>query len=217
MKTNAKFITAAVAGILAVILIVLVRTVDVAAIGPAGTEIGLSGVNGAFRDSVAVNMTLYKMTEILGVVAIASGAVFAAVGLVQLIQRRSLFKVDGEILALGGLFVVLGGLYVFFEKVVVNFRPVIMEGETAPEASFPSSHTMLACVIFGGVFMLIGRYVKNRGLPVALRLLSGVHWLTDIIGGVLISVFLLAAFAGVLDLIDKKRGGSERALDKDNG
>ena len=33
------------------------------------------------------------------------------------------------------------------------------------------------------------------------RLLSGVHWLTDIIGGVLISLGLLFLFAGVRNLL----------------
>ena len=119
---------------------------------------------------------------------------------------------DREILALGALYVVLACCYVFFEKVVINYRPVIMPGETAPEASFPSSHTMLACVIFESAALLVRRYVKGKkaqlvlGLlcfalsfvTVLLRLFSGVHWLTDVVAGVLLSTALLELYAAVI-------------------
>ena len=127
-------------------------------------------------------------------------------------------KVDPQILALGGLLVVTGALYVLFEVAVVNCRPVLMEGETVPEASFPSSHTVLAFVIFGAIAMLVKDYVDDRRLAsllqnaclvlllvsVVLRLLSGVHWFTDILGGVFLSVALLQAFSAVLDKVKKK-------------
>ena len=119
---------------------------------------------------------------------------------------------DREILTLGGLYVVLALVYVFFEKVIINYRPIIMEGETEAEASFPSSHTMLVCVVMGSAIMLLGRYIKDEKIRRVLkivfylviavtvlgRLFSGVHWLTDILGGVLISICLLSIFAILL-------------------
>ena len=186
-----------------------------AAIGPEGTEIGLSGINQDFHNATGLNMGWYKLTEYMGYGALALVGVFALVGLVQLIQRKSLLKVDKTILALGGLYVVVLGLYVGFDKIAINYRPEILEGETHVEPSFPSSHTMLACVVLGSAALVAGQYIKNRTLARALqvlavaacvvlvvgRLLSGVHWLTDIIGGVLISLALLFLFSGVRDLL----------------
>ena len=217
MKAKGKFLMAGLFLILFAVLILLVKKVNVAAIGPEGTSIGLSDMNKSFHEMTGENHTLYKISEYLGYGALALVGVFGLVGLVQLIRRRSLLKVDHEILALGGLYVVVLGLYFVFEKVVINYRPVIMEGDAHVEASFPSSHTMLAMVVLGSTLMVISKYVKQDGLRVILemlciisivllvlgRLLCGVHWLTDIIGGVLISGALLFAFAGVKDLVTK--------------
>ena len=211
MKNKTKYLMAILFGILAILWIVLVKCVDVAAIGPAGTSVGLSGLNQAVHNLTGVHMLWYTITDWLGILAVLAVAAMALLGLVQLIKRRSLFKVDREILALGGLYLAIFLLYVFFEKVIVNFRPVIMPGCTAPEASFPSSHTMLTCVVLGGILLVLDKYVKNKGLCAVLkalcwliiivtvvgRLISGVHWFTDIIGGLLISAALLSLFAAV--------------------
>ena len=215
---NNKFLKAAIGLGLFLLTIVLVKTVDVAAVGPAGTEIGLSHLNAGFHNLIGEHQFLYKMTNLLGFWAILCGVIFAAVGAVQLVQRKSLAKVDKQILALGALFVLLGIVYVLFEKVVINCRPILMEGETVPEASFPSSHTVLACVIFGSVAMLVKDYVNDNRtaalvqnaclvlmiVAVLGRLFSGVHWFTDILGGLFLSFALLQAFSGVLDKIKGK-------------
>ena len=211
MKNKTKYLMAILFGILAILWIVLVKCVDVAAIGPAGTSVGLSGLNQAVHNLTGVHMLWYTITDWLGILAVLAVAAMALLGLVQLIKRRSLFKVDREILALGGLYLAIFLLYVFFEKVIVNYRPIIMPGCTAPEASFPSSHTMLTCVVLGGILLVLDKYVKNKGLCAVLkalcwliiivtvvgRLISGVHWFTDIIGGLLISAALLSLFAAV--------------------
>ena len=213
MKSKTKYLLAAVFGVLAVLWIVLIKCVDVAAIGPEGTSVGLSHLNRAVFELTGVNMLWYDITDWLGLLAVLAVAVMALLGLIQLIRRKRLLKVDREILCLGGLYLVIFILYVFFEKVIVNYRSIIMPGCTAPEASFPSSHTMLTCVVLGGILMVLDKYVKNKGLctllkvlcwlviivTVAGRLLAGVHWFTDIIGGLLISGALLALFAGLLD------------------
>ena len=141
--------------------------------------------------------------------AIIAAFLFAATGLVQVIKRRSILKVDKEILALGGLYILVIGIYVLFENVIVNYRPIIMPGCSNPEASFPSSHTMLVCVIMGSTIIIIGKYIKKKSLCMVIRgicaaviavtvvgrLVSGVHWFTDILGGLLISTFLLALYS----------------------
>lgn len=212
MMKNRNLTRAGVLALLAAVLIVLVLFVDVAPIGPEGTSVGLSRLNQAVHEGVGVHLFWYKVTQALGYLSILVAGVFALIGLVQLIRRKSLMKVDAEILALGALFIVVIGLYVLFEIVVVNYRPVVMPGDAHPEASFPSSHTMLVCAVLGGVMMLLPKYVRSAGLRTALsvlcavlicvmvvgRLLSGVHWFTDIVGGLLISGALLSLFAGYL-------------------
>ena len=197
---------------LTVILIALVRLVDAAPIGAQGTSIGLSHLNQFVFDLFGVNMLWYNITDWLGVAAVLTGFVFAVTGLVQLIKRRSLLKVDREILSLGGLYIVVIGLYLFFENVIINYRPIIMPDNTSPEVSFPSSHTMLVCVIMGSAAMLINRYIRNKplnrilravcyviiGVTVVGRLIAGVHWFTDILGGILISVTLLSLYEEVI-------------------
>ncbi|MBK6089208.1 phosphatase PAP2 family protein [Ruminococcus sp. M6(2020)] len=207
-----KLLTAGIGLLLTVILIALVRLVDAAPIGAQGTSIGLSHLNQFVFDLFGVNMLWYNITDWLGVAAVLTGFVFAVTGLVQLIKRRSLLKVDREILALGGLYIVVIGLYLFFENVIINYRPIIMPDNTSPEASFPSSHTMLVCVIMGSAAMLINRYIRNKplnrilravcyviiGVTVVGRLIAGVHWFTDILGGILISVTLLSLYEEVI-------------------
>ena len=207
-----KLLTAGIGLLLTVILIALVRLVDAAPIGAQGTSIGLSHLNQFVFDLFGVNMLWYNITDWLGVAAVLTGFVFAVTGLVQLIKRRSLLKVDREILSLGGLYIVVIGLYLFFENVIINYRPIIMPDNTSPEASFPSSHTMLVCVIMGSAAMLINRYIRNKplnrilravcyviiGVTVVGRLIARVHWFTDILGGILISVTLLSLYEEVI-------------------
>ena len=212
MKNKNNLFVSGISGLLVMLLIVLVRFVDVRPIGPEGTSIGLSRLNGFFFRLSGVNILWYHITDWLGVAAILVAFLFAMAGFVQLIKRRSIFKVDREILALGCLYIVVIGLYVLFEIVIVNYRPIIMPDGIHPEASFPSSHTMLVCVIMGSAIMLIGKYLKEKplcrvlrgicaaiiGMTVVGRLIAGVHWFTDIVGGILISIFLLSLFSEVL-------------------
>ena len=193
-------------------LVAALQVYDVAAIGPEGTSVGFSKINGLVHEFTGVNMLWYDITEWIGFGALGVAALFALTGLVQLIMRKSLLGVDREIYLLAGLYIVLAGAYVLFEYFIINYRPVIMEGESYPEASFPSSHTLLAFVILGSAIPLLRKYIRPRGVCVLLqilcvavilvtvggRLYSGVHWLTDIVGGVLLGMALLFLFGALL-------------------
>ena len=223
---NAKIGIGAALAVLALIFTAAVRMVDAAPVGPAGTSVGFSHVNLAVHEALGVHMAWYTLTQLLGMGALLVAFLFAVTGLIQLIRRRSLWKVDRELLALGCLYAAVFALYVLFEIVVINYRPVIMPGETYPEASFPSSHTMLACVILGStIFMLkksvmMKKYIQSEQPRSALsilcaavlvvivcgRLYSGVHWFTDILGGLLFSAALLMLFKGAVEEIHTKEG-----------
>lgn len=208
-----KWVMPSVTGALFALLILLVKTFDVEMVGPKGTAIGLSHINKAVHEFLGENMLWYDITDILGLVAIAVAAVFAVLGAIQLIKRKSIKKVDMKILTLGGLYAVMMLFYVLFEVVIINYRPIIMPDSTEPEAAFPSSHTMLVCVIMCSAVMVMKDYIKNAHLRLALqivsavivavtvvgRLLSGVHWLTDVFGGVLISITLLSIFKALIE------------------
>ena len=218
MKNKGKFLMLGISGALFALLIVLLRCVDVEPVGAAGTSVGLSHMNRFVFELTGVNMVWYNITDWLGLAAIFAAFLFAATGLVQVIKRRSILKVDKEILALGGLYILVIGIYVLFENVIVNYRPIIMPGCSNPEASFPSSHTMLVCVIMGSTIIIIGKYIKKKSLCMVIRgicaaviavtvvgrLISGVHWFTDILGGLLISTFLLALYSVLITEEDNK-------------
>ena len=217
-----KIMGAVITGALFAGLILLLGIYDVAAIGPDGTEVGFSHINQLVHNLTGVNMLWYEITDYIGYGAIAVCGMFALAGFVQMIKRRSLLKVDREIWALGGLFIAVIGCYVFFEKYIVNYRPIIMPGETAPEASFPSSHTMLIMTVMIAVMIVSDKYFgKGLGAIVRLvcflttivtiggRLWCGVNWFTDIIGGILLSATLLYLFAAAVS------GGRRRKADPD--
>ena len=217
-KGRTYFLAADVLAAVFILLIGCLGTVDRQAAGPEGTVIGLASFNTAVRDAVGLNLGAYRATEILGDLALVTAAAFALLGAFQMVRRRSLLRVDRPLLALGGLFAGVFALYVLFELCVVNYRPFILPDETGPEASFPSSHTMLACVIYGGAALYLpylpfrwdtGKLRLARAVCVVLavvmaagRFLSGVHWATDILGGVLISAALLCLYAGALEAME---------------
>ncbi len=186
---------------------VLVSVVDVAAIGPLGSKVGFSTLNRAVHELTGVNMTFYNITDWLGLVPFAVAFCFAISGLVQLIKRKGIAKVDRSILVLGGFYAVVIAVYVFFECVVVNYRPILIEGIL--EASYPSSTTMLVMSVMPTTLMQLNDRIKNITLRrlvafviiafiafmVIGRIISGVHWISDIIGGALLSVALVMMYA----------------------
>lgn len=188
----------------------IVRIYDVAYIGPNETKVGFSKLNSWFRDLVGTNMKLYDVAKYAGYAVLLIVGIYGLIGLIQLIKRKSLFKIDREIIALGILYALDIIVYMAFEHFIINYRPILIDGKL--EASYPSSHTILAFTVCISSMVVCSKYIKNKKLTnlayfvtmllltlVALgRTLSGAHWLTDIIGGVLISITLLMIFYSIL-------------------
>lgn len=212
MKKN--IILSSILTVCAVVFTILVKTIDVQNVGLNGTSIGFATINKKIFETIGQNSMFYKISNILGYFALALVGCYALIGLYQLIKRKSLFKVDKEIIALGVFYVVVLGLYFAFEKIIINYRPVLENGEL--EASFPSSHTLLTiCVCISAIWINKRLFKSDMTklfniflllvivITVFARLLSGVHWFTDIIGGIIISSALLMIFKTVLDSFDK--------------
>jgi undecaprenyl-diphosphatase len=214
MKKRTKIIIFIVALILSIAWIVIVKTVDVGKVGPRGSEVGLSLINSSFHDlwhydECGYNEFWYYLSWYIGLFSLAVVGIHGLLGLFQLITRKSLWKVDKCILAVGVLYIVTGGLYLLFEKVVINYRPIIMPGYQHLEASFPSSHTMLIIIVLGSAMLMAKTYIKKSSARLCIqfallliiiaailgRVICGVHWFSDIIGGMLISLALLSLFS----------------------
>lgn len=208
-----KFILSGISLLLFFGLIYAIKNIDVNVIGPENTAIGLSKLNEFGHNLFGYKPLLYKISDYLGYLCIAAGTAVGIMGIVQLFKRKSFFKVDEEIYAFAVLLVVILTLYVVFEIVVINYRPVILEGDLHVEASFPSSHTVLSLCVALGVASLLNKYVESIRLRLTLkivlyglailttllRLISGVHWISDILGGSLISTCILLFFSGIID------------------
>jgi len=189
---------------------VAIQFVDVEAIGPQESSVGFATINQFVHNLTGVHMSLYTITDWLGLVPLVFVIGFELLGLVQWIKRKHLLKVDYNILILGGFYIVVMGVYVLFEMFVVNYRPVLINGYL--EASYPSSATMLVMCVMPTAIMQFNARIKNdvlkRYLASAItafivfmvigRLISGVHWITDIIGGALLSTGLVLMYRAII-------------------
>lgn len=217
MNKRKNIILCIVLIIVSIVYTLLVKYVDVQEIGPNGSSVGFSGINKTVSNLIGINMPLYKLTEYLGYLALLIAFNYALIGILELFKRKSLFKIDKEIIALGVFYIAVIVVYVFFEKIIINYRPVLVDGVL--EASYPSSHTLLALCICGSS-LLINKYIfKNKkcskyGNVISAilmasillgRLISGFHWFSDIVGGILISATLLQIFKIVLENLNKKK------------
>jgi undecaprenyl-diphosphatase len=177
----------------------LVQTVDVEVAGEAGTEIGFSALNRWFHRQTGVHWGLYHITDWLGLVPVAVCLGFGGLGLLQLWKGKDLRRVDGDILLLGLYYMAVIAEYLIFEMLPVNYRPVLVNGRL--EASYPSSTTLLVLSVMPTLVFQGNRRLKSRRSKACLRVLvglfslfmvagrtlSGVHWVTDIVGALLLS------------------------------
>ncbi len=210
-----NFLISGILLLIAITFTILVKVVDVKQIGVNNSSIGFATLNQFIFETTGVNMIWYHITDWLGLIPVFMAIVYAFIGLIQLIKRRSIFKVDKEIILLGLYYIVVIALYVFFEKVIINYRPILMNGFL--EASYPSSHTLMTICICGSSILINKKLFNNKitkpinclsiiiiTITVVGRLISGVHWFTDIVGGILISSVLLMTFYSLLSIIKKE-------------
>ncbi|MBR2991298.1 MAG: phosphatase PAP2 family protein [Solobacterium sp.] len=204
---NKRVLTAVLLCAAAVVFTLLVKFVGVEAVGPLGSEVGFGKLNAAVFEVIGEHKLFDLLSEIPLFAAIICAAVFALRGAVQLYRRRSLAKVETKLIQLGFIFLAVIVTYILFEHVIINYRPVTPDGVL--EASYPSSHTMIAMSVLGSSALYLQAHRKyNRTMAAAmwtgtvlapvLRLFSGQHWLTDIIGGCLFSLAFIALYRALI-------------------
>ena len=186
--------------------------VDVRAIGPGDSSVGFASLNKLIHNSTGVHMSLYTITDWLGLVPLCFIMGFGVLGLCEWIKRKNLFKVDYNILVLGGFYIVVMAIYIFFEMFVVNYRPILINGYL--EASYPSSTTMLVMCVMPTAIMQFNTRIKNSifrrcvafiitafiVFMVIGRLVSGVHWFSDIVGGAMLSSGLVMIYDSIVNV-----------------
>ena len=194
----------------------LIKTIDVKAVGVNDTNVGFATFNSWFHWLTSVNMTLYTITDWLGLVPVFVGLCFGFLGLIQWIKRRSVFKVDFDIIILGIYYIIVVLCYLIFEMIPINYRPILIDGFM--EASYPSSTTLLVLSVMPTLIFHTNRRVKNMKIKKVVsiitilfslfmvigRLISGVHWITDIIGSIFLSSGLFYLYEGLALLKDKE-------------
>ena len=205
-KRKKLFIITFILFLLSITYTLLIKVVDVKAVGPLGSSVGLSTINVWFHSLTGYNDIFYDISKYLGLIPFLFCGFYGLQGIMQLIKGKSLKKVDKRLIFVGILYVLMLVLYVAFDKIVINYRPILEDGVL--ESSYPSSHTVLALCICLSSLLISKYYIKNEVIRkyfdaltwilmitiTVARLLSGCHWLTDIIGGIIISLFLVCLF-----------------------
>lgn len=211
-RLNKDIITGVIVIMLFALWTILVQVVDVRNAGVNGSEVGFAKLNCFVHFAIGTNMALYTITDWLGLVPVLCCLVLGGVGLWQMIKRRSILKVDIDIILLGVYYIIVIGAYLAFEMIPINYRPVLIEGRM--EASYPSSTTLLVLSVMPTVVLQSRKRVKNDIIKMIItivttlfslfmvvgRLISGVHWFTDIVGAIILSAGLFLIYKGGVTL-----------------
>jgi undecaprenyl-diphosphatase len=203
--------------VLFMIWTIMIQTIDVRIAGETQTKLGFATLNIWFHKLTGVHLSIYHITDWLGLVPVCICLMLGMIGFTQLIKRRSICKLDTDILMLGIYYMIVIAGYLTFEMIPINYRPILING--IAEASYPSSTTLLVLSVMPTLFFQGSRRLNNMSVKLFLyiltagfsafmvigRMISGVHWITDIVGSVLFSFGLFYMYLGMVDLIDRNK------------
>lgn len=220
-KQKSLLISTIVFGVLSIAFTLLICLVDKSNIGPQNSSVGLSKLNQIFKNLFGYNELFYKLTQVLGYIVIGLALAYMVIAFIQLIKRKSIKNIDIQLSLLAIFYAIIIAIYFVFELAKINYRPVILDGELEP--SYPSSHTMLAVFICTTSLFVNGKIINNKTLRIILdtvisiiglvvvigRIISGVHWITDIIGAILISTTLTLAYLTITNYLSNKNKSSD--------
>ena len=196
MKKNLLNILLFTSFSLFVLLLILILVVDVTTI-PFNGKIGLTSLNKIF----------YYVLDFDTRLMIDSISDFLLDSL----------KGQGILLLLGCFIVIAGIIWVLFDNIIViNYRPFNYEGKL--EGSFPSTHVMLVTFVYlaslkffnfdnkpkSFKYILYGFSIFVIIFTGACRILSLMHWFTDVLGGVLIGLTLYFGYLKSIEIVNNK-------------
>lgn len=207
-------ITAALFVVFAVFTIIA-KFVDTSLVLTTNTKIGLSSINKPIFDSIKISDAWGTVSTVLFLVAALVALALIVIGVREFIKTKQLSKVNHKILFLIGLYMLTVFFYFLFEILIVNYRPLLDEG--LAKASYPSSHTLLVCVVCLSACFIVPDYIKNKPLKITIisllilislltpvtRMLAGMHWFSDIIGSLLLSAALVMCYYSTTCLVKK--------------
>ena len=205
---------------------------------PLATQrLGLSSINKSFHKAFPYNDSFYKLSKIASIFMFMILALPVIYGVLDLIEAKGLKNLNRRNYVILCYLALIAILYVFFDHVVLNYRPVVMDMEEYLDAghaaaSYPSTHALLSTTIGGlGIVESLRRFKKPWLKWVSLacisvisvvvllsRTFAGVHWLTDIVAGVLFGlsmVFLYISVSSVIDAESKEK--AEASAEKGAG
>ena len=180
-------------------------------------EVGLATLNLRVAEKVSYHKNMVTVSKVLGIVAILLAVFFMALAVLEMIARKSILKADKDLYILGAFYILVILLYIMFDALALNYRPVLLKEELEP--SYPSTHTLIGICVFATSAMQFKNRIPQKAVNltavilcivscvaiVVTRLLSGVHWFTDIIGGILLSAFLISLYLVGIDLVKNKK------------
>lgn len=214
-KTTSELVLGAILLIVFILFTWSLTWHNIQPIGPYESNVAYANINKAVYNLLGSNSLSYKISSFSVVVSISIAVGFACLGVVQWVKRKSIFSVDNSILVLGVFYCIVFSAFLFFEFNVINFQPTLIDGSL--KSSYPSSTTMLSTFLFPTAMMQFKRLIKDMktrrrvnyacGLSAVLivifRLLSGAHWFTDILGGLIFSISMVLFYHAACNICQK--------------
>ncbi len=180
-------------------------------------EVGMATLNLSVAEKISYHKSMVTVSKVLGIVAILLAVFFMALAVLEMIARKSVLKADKDLYVLAAFYLAVLLLYIAFDFLALNYRPVLLKEELEP--SYPSTHTLIGICVFATSAMQFKNRIPQKAVNhtavifclvclaaiVITRFLSGVHWFTDIIGGILLSAFLISLYMIGIDLVKNKK------------
>ena len=203
MSKSVKWIICIWCFLYAVIMVIALKFESGVPIGDLGS-INLRALNNGFRGLFGYEQggyfrSLYLITEGLGVVSILACLFWTGMGIKDLIKYRDINDVDKSIFATWLLYVLALIVWRVTLKISVSYAPVSVHPKSALVVSFPCGNTFLIIISMCSSIYLIGYFLEEKkklvlalrvaciailALGIILRTISGVNWLTDILGAI---------------------------------
>ena len=203
MSKSVKWIIFIWCFLYAVIMVIALKFESGVPIGDLGS-INLRALNNGFRGLFGYEQggyfrSLYLITEGLGVVSILACLFWTGMGIKDLIKYRDINDVDKSIFATWLLYVLALIVWRVTLKISVSYAPVSVHPKSALVVSFPCGNTFLIIISMCSSIYLIGYFLEEKkklvlalrvaciailALGIIFRTVSGVNWLTDILGAI---------------------------------